>query len=68
MLIRLQEIVDDRLCHGKVRELRWQEGVLCPHCGSSSYRRHGHHHSTEHRYRYCQYQWVQHLQLDDSEV
>jgi transposase-like protein len=52
MLIRLQEIVDDRLCYEKVRELRWQEGVNCPHCGSSSYRRHGHHNSNEHRYRY----------------
>ena len=29
MLIRLQEIVDDRLCYEKVRELRWQEGVSC---------------------------------------
>jgi hypothetical protein len=49
MLIRLQEIVDDRLCYEKVRELRWQEGVTCPHCGSSTYRRHGHHNSTEWR-------------------
>ena len=47
MLIRLQEIVDDRLCYEKVRELRWQEGVSCPHCGSNSCRRHGHHNSTE---------------------
>ena len=56
MLIRLQEIVDDRLCYEKVRELRWQEGVTCPHCGSSAHRRHGHHNSTEHRYRI--YDWM----------
>jgi transposase-like protein len=53
MLIHLHEIVDDRLCYEKLRELRWQEGVKCPHCGSSLYRRHGHHNSSEHRYRYC---------------
>jgi transposase-like protein len=53
MLIRLNAIVDDRLCYEQVREMRWQEGVNCPHCGSSSYRRHGHHNSSEHRYRYA---------------
>lgn len=39
MLIRLYDIVDDRLCYEKVRELRWSEGISCPYCGSSSYRR-----------------------------
>jgi transposase-like protein len=52
MLIHLHEIVDDRLCYEKVRELRWAEGVKCPHCHSLTYRRHGHHNSTENRYRY----------------
>ena len=52
MIVHIYEIVDDRLCYEKVRELRWAEGVKCPHCGSFSYRRHGHHNSTEHRLRY----------------
>ncbi len=52
MLVRIYEIVDDRLCYEKVRELRWAEGVKCPHCGSFAHRRHGHHNSTEHRLRY----------------
>ncbi len=52
MLIHLQEIIDDRLCYEKLREMRWQDGVSCPHSGSSFYRRHGHHNSCEHRYRY----------------
>lgn len=52
MFVRIHEIVDDRLCYEKVRELRWAEGVKCPHCGSMAYRRHGHHNSTEHRLRY----------------
>ncbi len=52
MLVRIHEIVDDRLCYERVRELRWAEGVKCPHCGSFAYRRHGHHNSSEHRLRY----------------
>lgn len=52
MLVRIHEIVDDRLCYEKVRELRWAEGVKCPHSGSMAYRRHGHHNTTEHRLRY----------------
>lgn len=51
-LLRIQEIVDDRLCYEKVRELRWCEGVKCPHCQSKERKRHGQHNSTEHRYRY----------------
>lgn len=52
MLVRIYEIVDDRLCYEKVRELRWAEGVKCPHCESYSHRRQGHHNSSEHRLRY----------------
>lgn len=52
MLVRIQEIVDDRLCYQKVRELRWAEGVKCPRCGSYAHRRHGHHNSSENRLRY----------------
>lgn len=52
MLVRIHEIVDDRLCYEKVRELRWAEGVKCPHCSAFAYRRHGHHNTSEHRLRY----------------
>lgn len=52
MLVCIHEIVDDRLCYEKIRELRWAEGVKCPRCGSMAYRRHGHHNSTEYRLRY----------------
>lgn len=52
LLLRIQDIVDDRLCYEKVRELRWSEGVRCPHCQSKDHKRHGHHNSCEHRYRY----------------
>ncbi len=52
MLIKIHEVIDDRLCYEKVRELRWSEGVKCPHCGSLSYRRQGRHPDSEHRYCY----------------
>jgi len=51
-LLRIQEIVDDRLCYEKVRALRWSEGVQCPHCQSKDHKRHGHHNTSVHRYRY----------------
>ena len=52
MQFTIRSIVDDRLCYEKVRELRWSEGVKCPHCQSDRYKRHGYHNSCEHRYRY----------------
>jgi transposase-like protein len=52
MLINIKDLVEDRICYEKVRELRWAEGVKCPHCTSQIYKRHGHHNSCEHRYRY----------------
>lgn len=52
MLFNIQDLVDDRLCYEKIRELRWLEGVKCPHCGSKEHKRHGHHNNCEHRYRY----------------
>lgn len=51
-LLRIQEVVDERLCYEKVRELRWPEGVKCPHCQSLRHKRHGHHNKSEHRHRY----------------
>ncbi len=52
MLINIKDLIEDRLCYEKVRELRWAEGVRCPHCMNQSYKRHGHHNNCEHRYRY----------------
>jgi len=52
MILRIKDLVDDCLCFEKVRELRWSEGVSCPYCQSRAHKRHGHHNSSEHRYRY----------------
>lgn len=33
MMINLQSLLDDAKCYETVRQLRWPEGVRCPHCG-----------------------------------
>ena len=34
-MINLQKLIDDAKCYETVRELRWPEGVCCPHCDST---------------------------------
>jgi len=61
MLVRLKDIIEDRLCYERIRELRWSEGIKCPYCSSLSHRRQGQHPKCEHRHRYqckaCQRQY-----------
>ena len=45
-------MVGDRLCYEKLRELRCENGVVCPRCQSHTYKRNGYHNSCEHRHRY----------------
>lgn len=52
MMIGIKDVMEERLCYEKIRELRWSEGVRCPHCSSLSYRRKGHHPHCEHRHCY----------------
>ena len=52
MDLQIKDLVDDRLCYEKIRELRWSDGVNCPHCKSPDHKRHGHHNNCEYRYRY----------------
>ncbi len=35
MLVNILGITDDAKCYEMVRQLRWPEGVLCPHCDSA---------------------------------
>lgn len=41
-MIHLQSLLDDAKCYDKVRELRWPDGVQCPHCASAHVTRQGH--------------------------
>ena len=55
MMLNIQQLIDDAKCYAVVREMRWSEGVKCPHCGSGEIKRRGFHHQQAHRQRYeCQ--------------
>lgn len=34
-MINLQNLLDDVRCYETVRQLRWPDGVRCPHCGAA---------------------------------
>lgn len=40
-MIHLQNLLDDAKCYARVRELRWPEGVRCPHCASATVTKQG---------------------------
>src|SRR5260221_1721644 len=55
MLLNIQNLVDDAKCYAVVREMRWPDGVKCPHCGSDAITKRGFHNQQAHRQRYeCQ--------------
>jgi transposase-like protein len=55
MLLNIQHLIDDAKCYGVVRELRWPDGVKCPHCGSGEIKKRGFHNQQADRQRYeCQ--------------
>jgi transposase len=41
-MINIQNLIDDAKCYETVREMRWSEGVKCPHCGSATITKRGH--------------------------
>lgn len=41
MMINLQSLLDDAKCYETVRQLRWPEGVRCPHCGVATITKQG---------------------------
>ena len=54
-MINLQELIDDTKCFSVVRELRWPEGIRCPHCQSNTITKRGFHSTQPARQRYtCQ--------------
>lgn len=62
-MLNLQHLIDDAKCFEVIRELRWPDGVQCPHCQASDIRKRGFHTHQAHRQRYkCQ---VCQRQFDD---
>lgn len=40
-MIKLQNLLDDTKCYETVRELRWPDGIDCPHCHSKTLTKQG---------------------------
>ena len=61
--IQIKNLIDDKKCYEIVRELRWSEGITCPHCNSKKVTKRGFHYNQAFRQRYscsdC------HAQFDD---
>jgi transposase-like protein len=54
-MINIQQLIDDAKCYETVRELRWPDGVRCPHCHAREVIKRGHDERQAHRQRYaCQ--------------
>jgi len=53
MTIAIHRLMDDAKCYAMVRDLRWPNGVCCPHCQSEQVVRNGHDTSEVCRQRYC---------------
>jgi transposase-like protein len=58
-MLNIQDLIDDTKCFTTVRELRWPNGVKCPHCGSEHITKRGFHNNQVHRQRYrCKACWI----------
>lgn len=53
MTIAIGRLIDDAKCYEMVRELRWPDGVCCPHCDSQQVAKNGHDTNEVCRQRYC---------------
>lgn len=42
MRVNLLKLMDERACYELLREIRWSDGVQCPHCSGFSIRKNGH--------------------------
>ena len=51
MLLNIQQLIDDAKCYAVVRDMRWPDGIKCPHCGSGEITRRGFHNQQAHRQR-----------------
>lgn len=40
--VKIQRLVSNEECYKTVRELRWPEGIKCPHCDSENIIKRGH--------------------------
>jgi len=50
--LKIQELIDDKKCYEILREIRWANGVHCPHCHHEEVIKRGFDESEAHRQRY----------------
>lgn len=51
-MIQIHALLDDDKCFQAVRQLRWPDGIHCPHCQSASVTKRGFHSTQPKRQRY----------------
>jgi transposase-like protein len=51
-MINLQSLMDDAKCFATVRDMRWPDGVMCPHCESPEITKQGRDETQPERQRY----------------
>jgi transposase-like protein len=52
MRVNIQGLIDNAKCYQMVRQLRWPEGVECPHCHATEVIKNGHDETQPDRQRY----------------
>src|SRR3954447_24871833 len=51
-MVNIQDLFDDAKCYQTIRDMRWPDGVICPHCSSGSTIKNGRDDTEPHRQRY----------------
>ena len=51
-MVNIQNLIDDAKCYQTIRDMRWPDGVICPHCTSDLVIKNGMDESQSHRQRY----------------
>ncbi len=52
MLVHIANLIDEAKCFETVRQLRWPDGVTCPHCASHDIAKDGRYDTQTERQRY----------------
>ena len=52
MIVNIQNLIDDAKCFDTVRQMRWPQGVTCPHCDSPQVTKQGHDETQPARQKY----------------
>jgi transposase-like protein len=51
-MVNIKDLIDDAKCYETIRTMRWPDGVVCPHCSSTSVVKNGRDDAQPHRQRY----------------